>query len=107
MMFPMPFYRMPYYRRYPPYYVKTSLPATLTEKESSPKRESKNSTSLKEAKIETEKRNNSDDNSQFLNILGIKLYFDDILIICLLFFLYQEGVKDEMLFIALILLLLS
>ena len=51
-MFPMPFYRMPYYRRYPPYYVKASLPATPTEKESSPKRESKNSTSLKEAKID-------------------------------------------------------
>lgn len=42
-----------------------------------------------------------------LEIFGINLFFDDILIICLLFFLYSEGVKDEMLFIALILLLLS
>lgn len=42
-----------------------------------------------------------------LEILGIKLYFDDILIIGLLFFLYNEGVKDEFLFISLILLLLS
>lgn len=40
-------------------------------------------------------------------ILGIKLYLDDIIILGLLFFLYQEGVQDEMLFIALILLLLS
>ena len=40
-------------------------------------------------------------------IFGIKLQFDDILIICLIFFLYSEGVKDEMLFIALILLLIS
>lgn len=42
-----------------------------------------------------------------LEILGIKLYFDDILILELLFFLYTEGVKDEILFISLILLLLS
>lgn len=40
-------------------------------------------------------------------ILGIKLYFDDILLICLIFFLYNEGVQDEYLFIALVLLLLS
>ena len=43
----------------------------------------------------------------FFEILGIKLHFDDILIICLIFFLYKEEVHDEMLFIALILLLLS
>lgn len=42
-----------------------------------------------------------------LEILGIKLYFDDILIIGLLFFLYSEGVKDDFLFIVLILLLLG
>lgn len=40
-------------------------------------------------------------------ILGIQLYLDDIIILGLLFFLYQEGVQDEMLFIALILLLLG
>ncbi len=43
----------------------------------------------------------------FFEIFGLKLYFDDVLIICLIFFLYQEGVKDEYLFMALILLLLS
>lgn len=40
-------------------------------------------------------------------IFGIKLYFDDILLICLIFFLYNEGVQDQYLFIVLILLLLS
>lgn len=40
-------------------------------------------------------------------IFGIKLYFDDILIMALLFFLYSEGVEDNLLFISLILLLLS
>lgn len=40
-------------------------------------------------------------------ILGLKLHFDDLLIMCILFFLYQEEVKDSYLYIALILLLLS
>ena len=38
---------------------------------------------------------------------GIDLHFDDILLICLLFFLYNEGVKDQLLFISLVMLLLS
>ena len=50
--------------------------------------------------------NNDNDNSIF-EIFGIKLHSDDILLICLIFFLYKEGVKDEYLFISLILLLLS
>lgn len=48
---------------------------------------------------------NSD--NPIINILGIDLYLDDIMILCLLFILYKEEIKDEMLFIALILLLLS
>lgn len=44
---------------------------------------------------------------QFFDIFGIHLYFDDILILCLLFFLYQEEFNDQFLFIALLLLLLS
>ena len=42
-----------------------------------------------------------------IDILGISLYLDDLIIIGLLFFLYQEGVKDETLFFTLILLLLT
>ena len=40
-------------------------------------------------------------------IFGLTLHFDDILLICLLFFLYKENVQDNLLFISLILLLLS
>lgn len=47
------------------------------------------------------------DEEQYFEIFGIKLHFDDLLIIALLFFLYQEDVKDTYLYIALILLLLS
>ena len=43
----------------------------------------------------------------FFEIFGLKLYFDDILIICILFFLYTERVHDEELFICLIMLLLT
>ena len=58
----------------------------------------------------TSKEDNPDRNKeerQYFEIFGIKLYFDDILILCLLYFLYKEEVHDEMLFLALILLLIS
>lgn len=42
-----------------------------------------------------------------IEILGISLYLDDIIILGLLFFLYQEDVKDYMLYLVLIMLLLS
>ena len=38
---------------------------------------------------------------------GGEIYFDDVLILSLLFFLYKEEVKDEGLFLALVLLLIS
>lgn len=43
----------------------------------------------------------------WLDLFGIKLYFDDVLILSLLFFLYKEDVKDEGLFLALVMLLIS
>ncbi|MGN1352379.1 MAG: hypothetical protein ACI4VE_06405 [Clostridia bacterium] len=46
-------------------------------------------------------------NRDFFEIFGIKLFFDDLIIIALIIFLYNEDVKDQFLFIALILLLLS
>ena len=50
---------------------------------------------------------NKTDENILLEIFGIKLHFDDVLLICLIFFLYNEGVQDQYLFIVLILLLLS
>lgn len=46
-------------------------------------------------------------NTNYFEIFGLKLYSDDLLLICLIIFLYNEGVKDQFLFISLILLLLS
>ena len=44
---------------------------------------------------------------EYFELFGLKLYYDDILLIGLIFFLYKEDVKDQYLFFALILLLLS
>ena len=49
----------------------------------------------------------SEASDAFFEIFGLKLYFDDVLIMCILFFLYNEKVHDEELFICLILLLLT
>lgn len=49
----------------------------------------------------------SQEEDQFFDFFGIKLAFDDLLILALLFFLYQEEAKDPYLYISLILLLLS
>lgn len=48
-----------------------------------------------------------DKEEPIVEILGIPLFLDDLIILGLLFFLYQENVKDDMLFISLIMLLLS
>lgn len=55
---------------------------------------------------QSNERSSSKEEALF-EIFGLELFYDDILLICLIFFLYSEGVKDEMLFISLILLLLS
>jgi len=40
-------------------------------------------------------------------LLGIQIYLDDIIILALLFLLYQEGVEDQMLYLTLVMLLFS
>ena len=68
---------------------------------------SKNSATKNSNKIKENIKNTDYNDEPLFQLFGINLYFDDILLICLIFFLYQEGVKDESLFIALIMLLLS
>lgn len=51
--------------------------------------------------------NSKSETPVWFDLLGIKLYFDDVLILSLLFFLYREQVKDEGLFLALLMLLIS
>jgi hypothetical protein len=48
-----------------------------------------------------------DSDVPIFNLFGLQLYYDDILLVCLIFFLYTEGIKDDFLFIVLVLLLIS
>ena len=114
-MFPF-FYRKPYNYYFPSKFSNFSYGNSNAYKYNYDKMKSNinfeniGSNSLKSHKT-TCKNDNSNDDFDFrkpiFEIFGIKLYFDDILLVSLIFFLYNEGVKDQSLFIALILLLLS
>ncbi|MCI8352590.1 MAG: hypothetical protein HFJ58_03125 [Clostridia bacterium] len=132
MMFHLPYFSMPYYNRYSrygyryPYYSygksNSNMNSTSVfyndnsmhnKKKSYSKNVNNNSVNkdnnytnfVKDIKRENTSTPSSD--SPLFQLFGINLYFDDILLICLIWFLYDEGVKDQELFIALILLLLS
>lgn len=107
MIFRPPFFHSPFYRPFPPpYYEPQNLETPPVDNiQSTPKPQANKAFS--DNNISSKTRKNTSNNSQYVNILGITLQFDDILLICLLLFLYTEGVQDEMLFVVLILLLLS
>ena len=62
---------------------------------------------IQQQEIKTKRNNLKNPDPVWFDLFGIKLYFDDVLILSLLFFLYKEEVKDEGLFLALVLLLIS
>lgn len=110
MIFPFysPFSRFPY--NYNPRMGNPNFPKALPENNiKNASNQNDHVAYKKDSQKESQKESRSatSDDDCFFEIFGLKLYFDDILLICLLFFLYQEGVKDEELFISLILLLLS
>ena len=98
-------YRRPnFYNYYRPTYGTNYAPI------SPPNSPPKNNPTLPSEEAPSPKQNRSSsksDDSVWLDLFGIKLYFDDVLILSLLFFLYKEEVKDEGLFLALVLLLIS
>ena len=97
--FPFQFYKKPYRSPYSyPYFSSISQSANK-----SPHHNSEN-----QLNIEKEKNKSNKNNDAFLfDLFGLKIYYDDILLISLIYFLYSEGVKDDGLFIVLVLLLLS
>ena len=107
MMFYPPF--SPFYYRNYNNYGRTNI--NPERKSLSPKQDNNNDSNSNSNKendnSNNENRNYNEPSDEYFEIFGLKLYFDDILLICMIFFLYQEGVKDQMLFISLILLLLS
>lgn len=65
------------------------------------------SSSIESSNHHSDDRSVTDDGECIFEIFGLKLFFDDILILCILFFLYTEEVKDYELFLCLILLLIT
>ncbi len=106
----MPFFRFPFFFN-PNYYNSFGNYKINQNKANSNQKDTNNNNSTYKIKndLESTKKNNSKSNTDnyFFELFGLKLYFDDVLLICLIFFLYDEGVRDNELFISLILLLLS
>lgn len=80
---------------------KTSKPTKQKEEKTS------SSIAIAENSPRNQKKENPEEDPEILNIFGVSLHTDDILIIGLLIFLYIEEVDDPYLFVCLILLLLS
>ena len=122
-MFNFPFFRFPYSNYYYPYYNNylKSNPKSfdINKHETNNKTNQPTYSGLKEEKRSSKYNSfgpvafmnpfseSFNENDPVLEILGLKLYLDDLIILGLLFLLYKEEVQDEMLFLALILLLLS
>ena len=109
-MFRFPFYGYQYNNPYYKYYNKpiNNIPHTNIAKNQpiSESQETENSIT-NSRKISNTITKNFNDSHPIFEILGIKIYTDDLIIIGLLYFLYQQKVQDEMLYIILFLLLFS
>lgn len=88
-------------------YDTNSVSQAFTENDTKSLENVDNSSVSTDNEISEDRKISSNMDEPIFEILGISLYLDDIIILCLLFFLYTEGVQDELLFIVLILLLLS
>jgi len=120
MMFRYPSFGMPYFNRYSRYGYQypshNNLMNSYDKNFKTKHQEVKNTVdSITKNNCENKNQKTNDyckdkltsSESPLFNIFGINLYFDDILLICLILFLYDEGVDDEWLYIVLILLLLG
>ena len=105
----MPFFRFPF--QYNPYYYskyQSTYNPYHCNKESYNILETTNSKILTKSPLEDKKNNSKSNTDNYLfELFGLKLYIDDVIIISILFFLYEEGIKDNELFISLLLLLLT
>lgn len=118
MMPPYPFFGFPPFRRPMPYFspYNNIHNSNLHSAKTNPKTYCPNDLQNVNKKVCDNCSNNLKSDNTFdedidydkcFEIFGLKLYFDDLLILALLFFLYQEEVKDTYLYMALILLLIT
>lgn len=115
MMFNYPYIGSPYYNNYYNNYNKHWNKSSNNYNKSI----SNNSNNLIQPSKETNNKNSDYNNfnnnkntirksdSDCIDILGIKLHLDDILLMLIIYSLYSEGIKDTYLFFVLILLLVS
>ena len=106
MNFPYPFYRnsrvSPYYRP-----IAQNMPPTVVEPYTNYKNSEIRNKDEDFNNIKQKNKSNKNNDNYLFDLLGLKIYYDDVLLVSLIYFLYSEGVKDDGLFIVLILLLLS
>ena len=114
-MFNFPYFGYPYHRPYYQYYNPQNY-VDIQKNVSNEESYNKASTSKETDKENVQKdinsldyRNNIVDSNDtpIFEIFGIKLYSDDLIILAVLFLLYEQNVKDEILYIILFLLLFS
>ena len=108
-MFNFPFYNYPYNYSYYKYYNKNNTNNNLntTKPQKEPEEKKDSITDSKRISNTTFSKTFSDTDQVVFKIFDIKFYLDDLIIIGLLFFLYQQEVNDEMLYMILFLLLFS
>ena len=111
-MFNFPYFGYPYHRPYYQYYNNSKnyvdIQKNIPEQENCETNQT--SKNIDEKKVQRD-LNSLDNNSKntdtpIFEIFGFKLYSDDLIILAVLFLLYEQNVKDEMLYIILFLLLL-
>lgn len=111
MNFPFPFYRN-YSGVQPPF--QTIPEAKVNDNTNNSRASISNNKILNLENEEENKRgfkaknkSNKYPDDYLFDLFGLKIYSDDVLLVSLIYFLYSEGVKDDGLFLVLILLLLS
>ena len=102
-----PFFKYPYFNNYYGYNYYNKLNSNYYKNNTNNNQINYNKNEQLILDNKKSENNDSSDSEHVFEVFGIKLYFDDVLIISLLILLYNEGVKDYSLFISLILLLIS
>lgn len=69
----------------------------------------KNSSNFEQPLLDTsdDSRRDSKNSPPLFSVLGFDIYLDDVIILGIIYFLYKEKVKDDMLYIVLLLILIS
>ena len=108
MSFPFPVHKN-YYKPYPNYppLPQNALNNNLSNKTTAGNLSSTQTHNDSHTDFDAKNKSNKYVDDYLFDLFGLKIFSDDILLVSLIYFLYSEGVKDDGLFIVLILLLLS